>query len=151
MDEKLTDTEARQLIEMVKRSLEKEIATPSAGKKYTFEVEGDTEKHLFKIQIFRGKIDPNKVQYGALISKNGTYLLGLDLDEAAVHVDPVTGEKIIGSHWHVYTQNFGRRHAFPATDIISSDFVENTIKFLDKFHVIEKPEIIPETLTIENF
>ena len=45
---KLTDAEARQLLEMLKRSLEKELATPKAGEKRVFEVEGDTERDRFK-------------------------------------------------------------------------------------------------------
>ena len=148
---KLTDAEARQLLEMLKSSLEKELATPKAGEKRVFEVEGDTERDRFKIQIFRGKIDPDKVSYAALISKDGTYLLGLDLDDSKKHFDPVTEKVVYGSHWHIYTEEFDRRHAFPATDITSKDFVENTIKFLEKFHVIEKPDIIPETIMLENF
>ncbi|WP_418664803.1 hypothetical protein [Anaerobutyricum hallii] len=38
-------------------------------------------------------------------------------------------------------KNWILKIAFPAEDINSKDFVETTIKFLDKFNAIEKPEV----------
>ena len=48
---------------------------------------------------------------------------------------------IRGSHWHVYTEEYGRAYAFPAEDIQSDDFINNTIAFLTRFNVVEKPNI----------
>ena len=41
----------------------------------------------------------------------------------------------------VYSEEYGRRQAFPADDIHSEHFVENTILFMEKFNIIEKPSI----------
>lgn len=57
-----------------------------------------------------------------------------------VHPNP-DGIKIRGNHWHIYTEEYGRAYAFPADDIEAPDFVENTISFLERFNVIEQPEI----------
>ena len=56
------------------------------------------------------------------------------------HTNP-DGTIIEGSHWHIYSDQYGRTQAFPADDIESDRFVDNTIAFLEKFNVIEKPEV----------
>lgn len=76
----------------------------------------------------------------ARISKNNIMLLELHIDPGKPHMNP-DGEKIVGSHWHIYSEEYGRKMAFPADDIDSTLFIENTIMFLDKFNVIEKPQI----------
>ena len=50
-------------------------------------------------------------------------------------------EIVVGNHWHIYTEKYGRSWAYPAEDIQNDRFVENTIAFLDRFNVIEKPNI----------
>ena len=77
---------------------------------------------------------------GARIMKNGILLLELHMNPSNIHTNP-DGEKITGSHWHIYSEEAGLLWAFPAEDLNSEQFVENTIIFLDKFNVIEKPEI----------
>lgn len=137
---KLTDAEARQLIEMTKRSLINEINLPSRGKTQEFDVVGDTKKDLFTINIFRGRIQSKKYNIGARIKKNGILLLELHINPTAVHCNP-SGEKVRGSHWHIYTEQHGRTYAFPADNIQDDTFVNNTILFLKKFNVIEQPEL----------
>lgn len=68
-------------------------------------------------------------------------LLELHINPTTVHYNP-DGKKITGSHWHIYTEGFGRAYAFPANDIEADKFVENTITFLEKFNVIDRPNII---------
>ncbi len=60
-----------------------------------------------------------------------------------IHTNP-DGEKIIGSHWHIYSEEYGIAWAFPTEDFNSEQFVENTIAFLDRFNVIEKPVILTQ-------
>lgn len=69
---KLTDAEARQLLEMTKKSLVQEINFPTRGNEKEFDVVGDTKKDIFAIKIYRGKIQPFKYNIGARIKKNGT-------------------------------------------------------------------------------
>jgi len=138
---KLTEDEARKLIEMTKRSLITELNFPTCGKKKEFDVIGDTKQDLFSINIFRSKIKHTKYNISARIKKNGIMLLELHINPSNVHPNP-NGEKILGSHWHIYTEEYGRAVAFPAEDIEADNFVENTIEFLVKFNVVERPSIL---------
>ena len=73
--------------------------------------------------------------------------LGQIFDEIELHINPSNvhrnpdGEKICGSHWHIYTEEYGRTYAFPAEDVQEDAFVDNTIAFLTKFNVVEQPNI----------
>lgn len=137
---KLTQLEAESLLKMLKNTLVDEIDFPRKGESIEFNVAGDTKKDIFTTKIYRGKINQKKYELGARIKKDGIMLLELHINPGKVHVNP-TGEKIHGSHWHIYSEEHGRRQAYPADDITSEKFIENTITFLDKFNVIEKPSI----------
>lgn len=137
---KLTQEEAELLLEMIKCSLATEINFPSKGETEEFDVIGKTKTDIFVINIFRGKINRLKYDLGARIKKNGISLMELHINPSNVHTNP-NGEKLLGSHWHVYTEEHGRRLAFAAEDIEDENFVENTIDFLRKFSIIEQPEI----------
>lgn len=141
--EKITKEEAEKLIKMMKKSLVDAIEFPSRGKTQEFDVVGDTKKDVFTINVFRGKIKAYKYNFGARIKKNGVLLLELHINDSAVHINP-NGEKIIGNHWHIYTEEYGRDFAFLADDIQNELFVENAIMFLEKFNVVEKPTIIQQ-------
>lgn len=137
---KLTQDEAEQLLKMLKDALTNHIVFPEKGDSIEFDVQGTTKKDLFTIKIYRGSINKSKYDIGARIKKNNIHLLELHISENKVHYNP-DGTKIIGSHWHVYSEEYGRKFAFPAENIESAKFVENTVMFLDEFHVIQKPEI----------
>lgn len=138
---KLTDIEARRLLDMTKRALIAELNFPNRGNEKEFDVIGDTKKDVFSINIYRGKIQPLKYNIGARIKKNGIMLLELHINPSNIHFNP-DGEKICGSHWHIYTEEHGRTYAFPADDIQSDTFIDNTISFLTKFNVVDQPKII---------
>ena len=137
---KLTQKEAEHLLEMLKKSLTSEISFPEKGNSVEFDVVGSKKKDLFATRIYRGKINPTKYEIGARIKKDGIMLLELHINPGKPHVNP-DGEKIIGSHWHIYTEKFGRKQAFLADDLHSDHFVENTILFMEKFNRVEKPTI----------
>ena len=137
----LSDSEARRLLEMIKVSLKSAIEFPPMGKDTKFEVRGDTFKDVFTINIYRSKYNQLKYNYGALIKKNGIMILKLHISPSKVHQNP-DGAKIIGSHWHIYTEEHFCREAYPAPDINADDFIENSIMFFNKFNIIEKPKII---------
>lgn len=125
---------------MVKRTLVSEINFPSKGKAEEFNVVGDSKQDVFAVNIFRGKINRFKYNIGARIIKNGIMLLELHINPSNIHTNP-DGEKITGSHWHIYSEEYGRLWAFVAEDIESENFVDNAIIFLEKFNVIERPTI----------
>lgn len=137
---KISQKEANELLDMLKHTLISEINFPSKGNFTEFSVVGDKKQDIFAINIFRGKINRLKYNIGARIVKNGILLLELHINPSTKHINP-DGEKIISSHWHIYSEEYGRLWAFPAEDFNSEQFVENTIAFLDKFNVIDKPEI----------
>ena len=119
---KITQAEADRLLKMLKRSLISETSFPAKGESTEFHVAGDSKQDIFAINIFRGKLNRLKYNIGAL------------------HRNP-DGEKITGSHWHVYSEEYGRLWAFPAENMDSEEFVEYTMLFLKKFNVIEIPAI----------
>ena len=137
---KISQIEAKRLLAMTKRSLIAEFSFPEQNKKEQFDVVGDTKKDIFSIQVFRGKINPLKYNIGARIKKNGVILMKLHINSSSVHRNP-NGEKIYGSHWHIYDVKYERGIAFPAEKIESEKFEENTIDFLVQFNVVERPEI----------
>lgn len=140
MSEKLTQEEADELLNMLKYSLTNEITFPEKGNSIEFDAKGSTAKDVFTIRIYRGRINNNKYEIGARIKKNGILLLELHINPGKPHQNP-DGEKLVGSHWHIYTEEYYRSLAFPAEDIQSDHFVENTILFLERFNMIEKPNI----------
>lgn len=137
---KITQAEADRLLKMLKRSLISETSFPAKGESTEFHVAGDSKQDIFAINIFRGKLNRLKYNIGARIVKNGILLLELHMNPSNVHRNP-DGEKITGSHWHVYSEEYGRLWAFPAENMDSEEFVENTMLFLKKFNVIEIPAI----------
>ena len=119
----ITDDEARKMLEMLKSLFEDELNFPLPGKKLEFEAVGENKRDLFVVSIFRGKIQSAKVNIGARIKVNGVMLLELHLNPTNVHQNP-DGRKITGSHWHIYTEEYGRSMAYEAEDIKSDNFVE---------------------------
>lgn len=137
---KLSQEEAEHLINMLKYTLTPMISFPTKGNTEEFHVVGNKKQDDFAIHIFRGKIDSFKYNIGARISKNGILLLELHISPSNVHRNP-DGEKITGSHWHIYSEKYGRSQAFPAENLDSKKFVENTMLFFKKFHVVECPNV----------
>lgn len=137
---KLTQDEAQRLVEMLKTALTDEVRFPGKRESVEFDVLGDTKKDLFTIKIYRGKINRLKYELSARIKKDGITLLELHINPGKIHMNP-DGTKINGSHWHIYTEEYGRSFAFIAEDINSELFVENTIMFLKKFNVIKRPTV----------
>ena len=137
---KISQMEATRLLEMAKKSLTSDFYIPSMGNDKEFCVIGDTKKDIFVINIFRGSVNRLKYNMGARIKKNGIMLLELHINPSNVHINP-NGEKIVGSHWHIYSEEYGCGWAFSANDITADEFVKNTITFLDRFNVLEQPKV----------
>ena len=142
---KIAQAEAVRLLNMLKHTLTNEINFPTGGESIEFSVAGESRQDIFAVNIFRGRINRLKYNIGARIVKNGVMLLELHINPSNVHTNP-DGEKITGSHWHVYSEEYGRLWAFSAESIDSKKFVDNTILFLDKFNVIKRPAVnlLPE-------
>ena len=138
--ETLSQNEAQELIVMLKKTLVAEIKFPTKGTQSEFKVQGPTRRHVFAINIFRGRIDKDKYNINARISKNGIMLMQLHIGETIQHMNP-DRRKVNGSHWHFYHEEHGMGIAEEAENINSTDFVKNTILLFDKFNILEKPKI----------
>ena len=138
---KITQAEADELLKMLKETLTREIAFPETGQQLEFKVQSKTASNVFAINIYRGKIQKLKYNIGARIEVNGTMLLELHIGATNIHWNP-DGKKVIGNHWHIFHEGLERKWAFTAEDIQSDRFVENTIMFLEKFNVVDKPEVV---------
>lgn len=142
--EKITQAEAERLLNMLKKTLVGTISLPDRSKSISFDVEGETATDLFTIKIYRGKINKDKYEICGRIKYKGLLLLELHINPGNVHINP-DGTKIKGSHWHIYTEEYGRKMAYPAEDLNSNSFIENTILFFDRFNLIEKPMVLYQT------
>ena len=142
--EPLTTEEAKRRGGLTKQALIDILFSPDPGGNAEFNVNAIETKDSFSIRIYRGKINKNKYNYGARILRNGIILLELHINPGNIHINP-DGQKIIGSHWHYYTQEDGLKNAFPAAELSSKDFVENTMLFLEKFHIVNTPTINHQT------
>lgn len=137
---KLTQQEADEMIAMLKRTLTDVVSIPDRGKKTSFQVEGTSKRDNFTIQIFRGAINGFKYDIGARITVAGVLLLELHINPSNKHTNP-DGSTILGSHWHIYSEQYGRSFAVEAEDIQSDRFVENTLLLLQRFNVVECPVV----------
>lgn len=137
---KISQNEINKLLNMLKNSLIHLINFPGKGATKEFQVVGDTKHDIFTVSIYRGRINSNKYNLGGRITKNDIMLLSLHIGPSNVHINP-NGEKITGNHWHVCDEAYGLKWAYPADDLESEQFVENTVAFLSKFHVIKQPQV----------
>ena len=139
-DNTITQEEIENLLKMIKESLVASISFPNKGKKESFEVKSISSRDMFDIHIYRGAINDNKMSIAAIIEKNHIPLLELHINPSNKHYN-LDGTVFVGSHWHIYSEKFGRSLIIPATDIEDDSFVQKTVLFLDKFNVIKKPDI----------
>lgn len=116
-DYKLSQNEANRLLKMLKRSIINQISIPSPGKGIDFEVIGDAKNDVFAVSIYRGKLQAYKFNISGRIKKHGILLLELHIGPTAAHANP-DGQKIVGDHWHIYSEEYGRAFAFPAENIL---------------------------------
>lgn len=139
----LSQAEAIRLLNMLKKAYEDSLTLPVSRKITTLQVQGDTKQDLFRINIYRGAINAQKFTFNGMIVKNDVTLLRLEINKNGRHRNP-DGNIITGSHWHQYCEGFDTQFAFPATDIDGCDFVDTTLAFFEKFHVIDPPQLFDQ-------
>lgn len=133
----LSQDEANRLISKAKHAVEKAFYMPAEGEKNAeFHVQSDSDDEDFVIALYRGSINKGRHSVSARITRLGIPLIRLCVN-GQPHRNP-DGERIGGTHWHVYTEGFDDRMAFPA-NLESEEFVDDTIALLKKFHVIQQP------------
>ena len=148
MQKRYDRAEIERLLNLLKRALVDSITLPEKRERIDFDVEAKTGKEKFKISIYRGNVNREKYDYNALVLADNIPLLQLHINPSNKHINP-DGKEIIGNHWHIYDEEYGRKVAFEASDINADDFIEVTLRFLDKFNVLEKPQIFQQTASFE--
>jgi len=136
---KLTQIEADMLINMLKKTVEKEIEFPSGKGRVEFDVQGERREDIFAVNISRKGINAEGASYQGRVRTSGTLLMRLDVNPTAVHTNP-DGEKIVGTHIHIYTEEHDMSLAM-LFDVGDKDLYELCYKFFEKFNIIEPPNV----------
>lgn len=137
----MTSYQADVLINTLKNLVNsnKDIYIPLAGKKELIEAISVFENEVFTNSMFRGRHEPSKLSLHAMYNSTNTPLLRLDIN-AGIHTNP-DGEKIEGSHLHLYKDGFEIQYAIPF-DVTSDDLVAATKGFMVRFNVIDVKDVI---------
>jgi hypothetical protein len=139
---KLTQAEADMLIEMLKRTVEKTMLEfPSVKGSLAFDVLGERRTDEFVITIDRKGINAQGCTYQGRLKSNNVILIRLDVNPTAIHTNQSTGEKIVGTHLHIYTEEYEMKEAI-AFDIEAKDLYGTCYTFFERFHVVEPPPIV---------
>jgi hypothetical protein len=144
---KLTQKEADMLIDMLKKTIEKEISFPSGKGRIEFDVLGDRREDVFVINISRKRINANGASYQGRVRHSGIILMRLDVNPTSVHPNP-DGQKITGTHLHIYTEEYNMSMAIPF-DVENKDLFQLCYIFFERFNIIEPPAIIQQQLIFE--
>ncbi|MCL2058546.1 MAG: hypothetical protein FWH01_05740 [Oscillospiraceae bacterium] len=138
---RLTQNEADMLIEMLKKTVTKELELPSGKGRVEFDVTGDRKEDVFVVNISRKGINENSASYqGRVRYGSGAILMRLDVNPTQPHRNP-GGDKIVGAHLHVYSEEYGERVAIPF-DIENKDLFDLCYAFFKRFNIIEPPNVI---------
>jgi hypothetical protein len=138
---KLTQTEATMLIDTLKKFVKNHsLEFPAAKGKLSFDVVGERRTDEFVVNIDRKGINAEGCTYQGRIKANNIILIRLDINPTGVHPNPSNGEKIYGSHLHIYTEEYEMAEAIPF-DTEGKDLYDLCYAFFEKFNIIEPPEI----------
>jgi len=136
---KLTQKEADTLIDMLKRTVEKEISFPQRNGRVEFDVIGDRREEVFVVNLSRKGINAEGASYQGRVRHSGAILMRLDINPTATHTNP-DGLKITGTHLHIYTEEYDMAMAIPF-DIGNKNLYQSCYTFFEKFYIIEQPKI----------
>lgn len=138
---KLTQVEANMLIDMLKKAVkETMLQFPAAKGRLYFDVMGERKTDEFTVNIDRKGINDQGCTYQGRIKSNNIILLRLDVNPTAVHENPSNGEKISGTHLHIYTEEYEMREAIPF-DVDGKDLYDICHTFFERFNIVEPPQI----------
>jgi len=123
----------------LKRAVEKEIDLPSGKGRVEFDVSGDRREDVFAVNISRKGINATGASYQGRVRTSGTILMRLDVNPTSVHPNP-DGEKITGTHLHVYAEGYDMAYAVPF-DIENKDLYQICFLFFERFNIVEPPTV----------
>ena len=109
----LTQEEATELLELLKKCVSSSISLPKQGGREDISVVStERESEKFIISVNRRNKRVNKVSYVARYKKGDVVLLRLDVGVTSPHVNPevLGGEILTGPHLHIYREGFEERY-----------------------------------------
>jgi len=146
MATRLTKKEADMLIDMLKRTVEKDIPFPVSNGRIEFDATGDRREDIFAVNISRKGIKASGATYQGRVRTSGVILMRLDVNPTSVHLNP-DGEKITGTHLHIYTEDSDTGFAIPF-DVENKDLYQLCYSFFERFNIVEPPNVMQQlTLT----
>lgn len=141
MGTKLSKDEAEHLIDMMKRKVKNEILNfPSNKGKIVFDVVGEKKNDFFTVNIDRKGKNANGCTYQGRVKANNQILIRLDVNPSSKHINPSNGEEIIGTHLHIYSEEYELSEAIPF-DTGNKDLFEMCFEFFKRFNIVEEPVI----------
>lgn len=139
----LTQEEADELLEMLKKCASAALNFPAFGRRADFDVTGINDKSKkFVISVNRKNRYVNKVSFVARYKSGDVRLLRLDVNPSERHTNPegTDGNTIEGTHLHIYKEGFHDRYAIPFD--LKDKGLDDTFKsFLERFNVVDIPQI----------
>ena len=140
----LTESEANELIRMLKKQEKvKAILFPDSGKKTRINIISSDSKEKFLIDIYQSRIDITEY-FNHMNHSSKCPLARLDVGEHQVHRNP-DGEKLTGSHLHIYKDGYESRWAYPVPKELGQDLdnkIETVLAFFKYCIVKEHGDII---------
>ena len=141
MSNKISTQEATELVELLKNSIKRgAIAFPYTKGKITFDVKSEKDSKIFIINIDRKGIEASSCSYQGRLKSNNLILMRLDINPTGVHINPSSGERLDGSHLHIYTEEYEMKEAIPF-DVNNKNLFQLCKDFFDKFNVTKPPRI----------
>jgi hypothetical protein len=143
----LTQLEADQLIKMAKHFVRPPaLITIRPGADDTYELAGPGERERFLLDLWRGTIRLTKLRFQNRV-RTVVVLVRLDVD-GAPHTNP-DGERLAGTHLHIFREGFDDRWAFPV-DIKAFTLLDDPGTTFQEFCVfcnIESPPPVQGVIT----
>ena len=136
---RLTQKEADMLIDMLKKTVVKSIVFPHGKGRIEFDVLGDRKEDIFAVNISRKGINAIGASYQGRVRTSGSILMRLDVNPTAIHKNP-DGEKITGTHLHIYTEDHDMDMAMPF-DIENKNLHGLCYTFFERFNIVEPPSV----------
>ncbi len=143
----LTQAEAEQLIQMVKHFVNAPaVISIPPGADDTYELAGPNDREKFLLDVWRGTLRLTKLRFQDRV-RTVVVLVRLDVD-GAPHSNP-DGERMAGTHLHIFREGFDDRWAYPVDPTVFTLLSDSGTTFQEfcAFCKIESPPPVQGVIT----
>lgn len=131
----MSEEDAKNLINLLKTIYNNIVKLPSFGEHKTYTLNSTTTRDVFIVNINRKSKNYNKYTIQARVQGSNVKLMRLDILSDNVPHRNSDGTYIYGPHLHIFKEGKELADAVEYKD--DEGFLENCIKFLDSFHLID--------------